>query len=83
MKTKLILIVSDRVIRKARRYSKKSGKSLSRIFEELFESEERLPVQTEAQRAAGRLPKQLEKSQSVKTLNDKALLKQYLAGKYA
>ena len=83
MKTKLTLTVSDRVIRKAKRYSRKTGKSLSRMFEELFDADEKSPLKTEAQRSAERLLLQLEKSKPVKTLDDKTLLKKHLTRKYA
>jgi hypothetical protein len=83
MKTKLTLTVSDRVIRKAKRHSKKTGKSLSRMFEELFDADEKSPLKTEAQRAAERLLNQLEKSKVVKTLSDKTLLQRHLKKKYA
>ncbi|HUM47358.1 MAG TPA: DUF6364 family protein [Chitinophagales bacterium] len=83
MKTKLTLTVSDRIIRKAKRHSRKTGKSLSRMFEELFEADEKSALKTEAQRAAERLLQQLEKPRPVKTLNDKTLLKKHLTKKYA
>ena len=83
MKTKLTLTVSDRVIRKAKRHSKKTGKSLSRMFEELFDADEKSPLKTETQRAAERLLNQLGKSKSVKTLSDKVLLQKHLTKKYA
>jgi hypothetical protein len=83
MKTKLTLTVAESAIRRAKRYSKKSGKSLSRMFEELFETDEPAPLKTQAQRAAGRLLQRLEKSKTVKTLDDKALLKKHLKKKYA
>ena len=54
MKTKLTLTVSDRIIRKAKRHSRKTGKSLSRMFEELFEDHEKSALKTESQRAAER-----------------------------
>ena len=83
MKTKLTLTVSDRVIRKAKRHSRKTGKSLSRMFEELFDADEKSPLKTEDQRSAERLLLQLEKSKPVKTLDDKALLKKHLKQRYA
>ena len=83
MKTKLTLTVSDRVIRKAKRHSRKTGKSLSRMFEELFDADERSPLKTEAQRAAENLLDLLEKSKPVKTFNDTELLKKHLRKKYA
>ncbi len=83
MKTKLTLTVSDRIIRKAKRHSRKTGKSLSRMFEELFEDHEKSALKTESQRAAERLLQQLEKSLPIKTLNDKTLLKKRLTKKYA
>ncbi|MCY7410033.1 MAG: DUF6364 family protein [Chitinophagales bacterium] len=82
MKTKLTLTVNERVILRAKRHSKKTGKSLSRMFEELFEAGEQTPMKTEAARAAGRLLDHLEKSKPVKTLNDKSLLQKHLIKKY-
>ena len=83
MKTKLTLTVSDRVIRKAKRHSRRTGKSLSRMFEELFDVDEKTPLKSEAQRAAERLLRQLENSKPVKMLNDEALLRKHLTKKYA
>jgi len=83
MKTKLTLTVSERTIQKARRQSKKNGKSLSRMFEELFEKDDTAPLKTQSQHAAERLLKQLEKSRSVKTLDDKEMLRRHLTKKYA
>lgn len=81
MKTKLTLTVPKNVIESAKRYSKKTGKSLSKIFEEFFENED-LGIKSEPQRAAGRLLEKLEKSESIETLNDKPLLRKHVARKY-
>src|ERR1043165_7737743 len=83
MKTKLTLTVSDRVIRKAKRHSRKTGKSLSRMFEELFDEDKKAPLKSEAQRAAERLLRQLGNSKPIKVLNDEALLQKHMRKKYA
>lgn len=83
MKTKLTLTVRKNIIIRAKRYSMKTGKSLSRLFEEMFETEERTHIKTEAQRAAERLLNELNASKPVRTLNDKQLLKNHVARKHA
>jgi hypothetical protein len=68
----------------AKRYSKKTGKSISRIFEEFFESTSlENPIKSEPQKAAERLLAILDSSKPVKTLDDKTLLKEHVAGKFA
>lgn len=53
------------------------------MFEEFFENAEPGNIKSEPQRAAKRLLKKLESSKSVKTLDDKRLLKKHVAGKFA
>ena len=83
MKTKLTLTVRKSVIEKAKRYSRRTGKSISQMFEEVFELNEARSIKSEQQRAAGRLLTTLESSKSIKTLEDKALLKEHVARKFA
>ena len=83
MKTKLTLTVRKSIIKNARKFSKRSGKSISQLFEELFELEQGSSIPSEPQRAAKRLLDTLESSQSVKTLNDKEELKTHVARKFA
>lgn len=83
MKTKLTLTVKKTVIERAKRYSRRTGKSLSQMFEELFEKTEEGSVKSEPQRAAERLLKTLETSKSIRTMDDKRLLKAHVAQKFA
>jgi hypothetical protein len=83
MKTKLTLTVRKSIILNAKRYSKKTGKSISQLFEEFFEEQDASLLPTETQRAAGRLLKALHKARSVKTQDDKKLLKAHVAKKYS
>ena len=83
MKTKLTLTIRKSIIKTARRYSKRSGKSISQLFEELFEMEQGRNIPSEPQRAAKRLLNTLESSQTVKTLDDKEELKSHVARKFA
>lgn len=83
MKTKLTLTVRKSIINKAKRYSQKTGKSISRIFEEFFENTDTTDIKSVTQMAAERLLKKLESSSPVKALDDKKLLKKHVAGKFA
>jgi len=83
MKTKLTLTVRKSIIKNARRYSKRSGKSISQLFEEFFETEEGTAIPSKSQRAAERLLKTLESSPPVKTLDDKEALKSHVVRKFA
>lgn len=83
MKTKLTLTVRKSIIKNARKFSKRSGKSISQLFEELFELEQGRSIPSEPQRAAKRLLTTLESSQTVKTLDDKEELKTHVARKFA
>jgi hypothetical protein len=53
------------------------------MFEDLFEKAEAGRLQSEPQRAAERLLKSLRASKPVKTLDDKKLLKEHVARKFA
>lgn len=53
------------------------------MFEELFEKVELGSIKSEPQRAAVRLLETLESSKSVKTLDDKLLLKEHVARKFS
>lgn len=84
MKTKLTLTVRKSVITAAKRYAKKTGKSISQMFEEFFENAESSGiVKSESQQAAERLLKRLEAAKPLETLNDKKLLKDHVARKFA
>jgi hypothetical protein len=83
MKTKLTLTVSKKAIEHARRYSRKTGKSISRMFEEIFETPGEKRIKSSRQISAERLLEVLESSRSVKTRNDKKLLREHVARKFA
>ena len=84
MKTKLTLTIRKSVIITAKRYARKTGKSISRIFEEFVENVESSgSTKSESQKAAERLLKNLESSKPVETLDDKKLLKHHVARKFA
>lgn len=83
MKTKLTLTVRKSVIDAAKRYSRKTGKSISQMFEDLFIQEESIGKKTGQQHAAERLLETLKISKSAKTLDDKLLLKEHVSRKFA
>lgn len=83
MKTKLTLTVDSSIIAEAKRYSKKAGKSLSGMFEELFQNAKRKETKSQRGLAAGRLLKMLDEAKAVKTLDGKKLRAEYLKKKYA
>lgn len=84
MKTKLTLTVRKSVISAAKRYSRRTGKSISQMFEEFFENAALGGgIKSAPQRAAERLLKSLDASKPVKTLDDKQLLKEHVARKFA
>lgn len=83
MKTKLTLTVRKRAIDNAKRFSRKTGKSISQMFEEIFEQSEPGKIKSESQMAAERLLKRLKGSKAVQTLDDKALIREHVAAKYS
>jgi len=83
MKTKLTLTVQKSVIEAARKRSRRSGKSISGLFEEVFERNEHNHIQSEPQRAAVRLLKLLKTAAIKDTQADKELLKKHIEKKYA
>jgi uncharacterized protein DUF6364 len=83
MKAKLTLTVEESIIAEAKRYSKRAGKSLSGMFEELFLNAKKTQPKSERAFAAARLMKLLDESKPVKTLDDKKLRKEHLLKKYA
>lgn len=83
MKTKLTLTVQKKIVEAARKRSRKTGKSISGLFEEAFEEKESQGIQSEPQRAAKRLLMQLESASELAVLDDKALLKKHIKEKYA
>lgn len=82
MKTKLTLTVRKSVIDHAKRYSRRTGKSISQLFEDFFDSGQ-ASVKSEPQRAAERLLRRLKAAKPVKPLKDKELLNKHVAGKYS
>lgn len=83
MKTKLTLTVRKSVISSAKRYAKRTGKSISQMFEEFFENAEATgSIKSETQKAAERLLKSLESSRPLPTLDDKQLIKDHVARKF-
>lgn len=68
---------------KAKRYSRKSGKSISKLFEEVFEDADDLKIKPGAQLAAQRLLQRINSAVVIKSLDDKALLRQHLVKKYS
>lgn len=84
MKMKLTLTVRKSVITTAKRYSKRTGKSISQMFEEFFDHLEAAgKMKSEKQIAAERLLKMLEASKPIQTLDDEQLLKDHVARKFA
>lgn len=83
MKTKLTLTVRKSVIATAKRYSRRTGKSVSKMFEELFEKAESGSIKSESHRAAERLLKALQSTRPIKTLDDKRLLNDHVARKFS
>jgi hypothetical protein len=84
MKTKLTLTVKKSVIESAKKIAKNKGISLSQMFEEIFEEGGGTNgIKTETQRAAERLLQKLEKSKSIKTKDDKELIKAHVKRKFA
>jgi hypothetical protein len=84
MKTKLTLTVRKSIIINAKRYSRRTGKSISQLFEELFEKTETSILKSTSQRAAERLIDHLASSKPTKTMtHDKQLIKNHVARKYA
>jgi hypothetical protein len=83
MKTKLTLTVQKNVIDAVRKRARKSGKSISGLFEEVFEEKKQKGIQSESQRAAARLLRSLEQRSGTPTLEDKALLRKHIENKYA
>ncbi len=83
MKTKLTLTVQKKIVEAARKRSRKTGKSISGLFEEVFEEKESRAIQSEPQRAAERLLIKLESASKVVALDDKSLLEKHIKEKYA
>lgn len=83
MKTKLTLTVRKTIIDRAKRQSKRTGKSISQMFEDLFEGREHRNIKSEQQRSAERLLARLESTKSIKSKNDKSLLLEHVARKFA
>jgi hypothetical protein len=79
MKEKITLTVKKHIIEIAKRQAKEKGISLSQIFEEIFESR----LETDAQKAAEKLLNRLDKVESISQLEDKELIKTYVARKFA
>jgi len=82
MKTKLTLTVRENVVAAAKRLSRRTGKSISAMFEEVFSEPGSTGLKTEPQRAAERLLKTMEKAETVKTKDDKTLLRRHVTRKF-
>jgi len=83
MKAKLTLTVKSSIIESAKRKARNRGISLSRMFEEIFETEGMPGIKTEQQRAAERLLKRLSAAESIPDMNDKELIKAHVKRKFA
>ena len=83
MKRKLTLTVEEDVVRYAKRLAKRHGKSVSQMFEEKFKEGKTNAIQTESQKAGGKLLKKLETSESTQTKQDKELIKEHVKRKFA
>ena len=83
MKKKLTLTVQEEIIQYAKRKARRKGMSVSQMFEEVMGKDETSEIETEQQRAAKRLLKKLDEAQSVKTKDDKKLIRQHVKRKYA
>ena len=82
MKKKLTLTVQEDIIRSAKRQAKRRGISVSQMFEDVIGKENTNDIETESQRAAKRLLQTLKKSESVKTKDDKSLIKEHVERKF-
>ena len=82
MKKKLTLTVEEEVVKYAKRLAKRHGKSVSQMFEEKFKEGNTNTIQTESQKAASELLKKLEASESMKTKQDKELVKEHVKRKF-
>lgn len=83
MKKKITLTVQEDIIQYAKRKARRKGMSVSQMFEEVMGKDETSEIETEQQRAAKRLLKKLDEAQSVKTKDDKELIRQHVKRKYA
>ncbi|MCC5913961.1 MAG: hypothetical protein JJU46_06260 [Balneolaceae bacterium] len=82
MKKKLTLTVQEDVIKYAKRQAKRRGISVSQMFEEAIGKEEINEIETESQRAAKRLLKNLEDAESIETRDDKKLIRDHVERKF-
>lgn len=82
MKKKLTLTVQEDIIRSAKRQAKRRGISVSQMFEDVIGKENTNDIETESQRAAKRLLQTLKKAKSVKTKDDKSLIKEHVERKF-
>ena len=83
MKKKLTLSVQEEIIKYAKRQAKRRGISVSQMFEEVIGSEKINEIETESQRAAKRLLKNLENSKSIESRDDKKLIREHVERKFA
>lgn len=82
MKKKLTLTVEEEIVRYAKKLAKRQGKSVSQMFEEVFKDSKTNTIQTEQQKAASELIKQLATSKSVQDKNDNELIKEHVKRKF-
>jgi len=84
MKSKLTLSVEKHVIDKAKRYSKKTGKSISELFEEVFSNDTPQRPKTDLEIAAREFLELVAKRKTSKDLgDDKTLIKEHVRRKYS
>lgn len=82
MKKKLTLTVQEDIIKYAKRKAKNKGISVSKMFENVISSDEPSEIETEEQRAAKRLLKSLDNDETVKTKDDKKLIREHVKRKF-
>lgn len=83
MKTKLTLSVEKRVVDSAKRLARRSKTSVSKLFEEMFDSEEQSPIKTPEQIAAKELLDVVGTEYPIHKGSDKQLIKKHIAKKYS
>lgn len=83
MKKKLTLSVQEDIIKYAKRQANRRGISVSQLFEEIIGNKEINEIETESQRAAKRLLKSLENTESIETRDDKQLIREHVKRKFA
>ena len=86
MKSKLTLTVQKEITEKAKKVAEEKGMSLSKLFEQVFESNDLKPLKSPEQLAISKLKKKLGKIQSKPVADqnsDKENYRRHLSQKYA